>query len=88
MMRATHPTATRRRKATMAAPAQQQLGVLVDDRSEDVDQTPAAHEAHCRTVSAVALTKTEAARALGMSVRSLDKYVMSEIKVIGAAASS
>jgi hypothetical protein len=35
-----------------------------------------------RPVPAVALTKTEAAEALGMCVRSLDKYVMPEVKVI------
>jgi hypothetical protein len=33
-------------------------------------------------VPLVALTKAEAASALGMSVRSLDKYVMPEVKVI------
>jgi hypothetical protein len=30
----------------------------------------------------IALTKEEAAKALGMSVRSLDKYVLPDVKVI------
>lgn len=41
-----------------------------------------ALDASSKAVPAVALTKTEAARSLGMSVRSFDKYVMPEVKII------
>jgi hypothetical protein len=34
------------------------------------------------TVPRIALTKEEAAKALGMSVRSLDKYVVPDVKMI------
>jgi hypothetical protein len=39
-------------------------------------------ETRSKAVPALALTKTEAARSLGMSVRSFDKYVMPDVKII------
>jgi hypothetical protein len=40
------------------------------------------NETRAKAVPALALTKTEAARSLGMSVRSFDKYVMPDVKII------
>jgi hypothetical protein len=40
------------------------------------------NETRVSLVPALALTKTEAARSLGVSMRSFDKYVMPDVKII------
>ena len=58
-------------------------GTRTDQACEaPVDWTDRVGSVLPKSVAAVALTKAEAASALGVSVRSLDKYVMPEVKVI------